>query len=86
MAMVKRLISVNKFQKNEELRRNKVKFLISKYGAEITDDLKHNVLIVGDSKVCHLELEMRANPTLTNYWRKGAEVDSTVYTAYTQAY
>ena len=60
----KRIISDNKIERNERINGKTVKNSIAKYKAELTDALKHNVLLVGDSKVCHLENEMTDNTHL----------------------
>lgn len=72
-----RVISDKKLKKNETLHVNKIPGLIKRYEAQLTDDLNHNVILVGDSKVRHIDLEMTAQTNLTNFWRKGAEVENT---------
>ena len=72
-----RVISDKKLKKNETLHVNKIPGLTKRYEAQLTDDLNHNVILVGDSKVRHIDLEMTAQTNLTNFWRKGAEVENT---------
>ena len=77
MALVTRVISEKKLNKNEDLLLERIPTLRKRFEEQLTDDLKHNVLIVGDSKVRHLDQEMTAKTNLTNFWRKGAEIDNT---------
>ena len=71
-----RVISEKKLKKNEDIHVNSIPSLTKRYEAELTDDLKHNVIIAGDSKVRHIDLEMTARTNLTNFWRKGAQIEN----------
>ena len=67
-----RQISENKIHKNEEVQCNVIKNRIAKRRQELSDELKHNALIVGDSKVRHIEQQMSAKTNLSSFWRSGA--------------
>ena len=71
-----REISDKKIEKNAEIRKKWFIRRINKYEKEITDDLNHNVLLIGDSKVRHLENEMTAKTNLTAFWRSGGKLDN----------
>lgn len=71
-----REISEKKLNKNAEIRKKWFTQRINKYEKELTDDLNHNVLLIGDSKVRHLENEMTAKTNLTCFWRSGGKLDN----------
>ena len=73
-----RVISEKKIQRNERINGKTIKKNIQKYKAELTDELKHNVLLVGDSKVRHVENEMTDNTHLQSFWRSGAKLDNSM--------
>ena len=66
-----RQISLNKIQKNEEVQCKVIKSRISKFSKQLSDDLKHNALLVGDSKVRHIEQQMTAKTNISAFWRSG---------------
>ena len=71
-----RQISDNKIKKNEEVQANVIKSRIKKHTKELSNDLKHNALIVGDSKVRHIEQLMTAKTNITAYWRSGSTLNN----------
>ena len=71
-----RKISEKKIAKNEDLQLNLIKNNIVKYGAELTDDFKHNSVLIGDSKVRHLEELMTNKTHIVSFWRSGATLDN----------
>lgn len=71
-----RQISKNKVHKNEEVQCKVVKSRITKFSKQLSDDLKHNALIVGDSKVRHIEQQMAAKTNISSFWRSGATLDN----------
>lgn len=75
---IKRVISEKKVNKNEEVHIKSLDKFIEKHGKELTDDLRHNILLIGDSKVRHLESEMTARTNISCFWRKGAKLDNNV--------
>ena len=77
-----REISDKKRLKNESLILNQNKKRLLKHSKELTDKLKHNAILIGDSKVRHLENEMTANTDLTTFWRSGATLDNPILKQY----
>lgn len=71
-----RVISEKKILKNEEVHDKVIKTRTTKFTKQLCNDLKHNALIVGDSKVRHLEKQMTAKTNITAFWRSGAKLDN----------
>ena len=67
-----RQISEHKIKKNEEVQCKVIKTCIAKYSKELSDELKHNALIVSDIKVRHIEQQMSMKTNISSFWRSGA--------------
>ena len=74
----KHKISESKVKKNEDVHIKGLSKRIEKYKAELTNELKHNVLLIGDSKVRHIENEMTNNTHISAFWRSGSTLDNPV--------
>ena len=70
-----RVISDKKVKQNGEVHKKWVEGRISKYEKELTGKLNHSTILIGDSKVRHLENEMVSATNLTCFWRSGAKLD-----------
>ena len=75
-ARFKRIISDTKVNKNEEIRINWIRRQVTRYSSELTEDLKHNALLIGDSKLRHLENEMTNKTHVMSFWRSGATLEN----------
>lgn len=71
-----RQISDKKIQQNEVVQGNVIKSRIKKHTKELSNDLKYNALLVGDSKVRHIQQLMTAQTNLSAFWRSGSTLNN----------
>ena len=80
-------LSVNKIKRQEVINDNKIKKQIRHFSEKLNGEFScENVLLVGDSKIRHLNYEMADKTYLRMIWRSGANIDNEYLVKQTDRY